>query len=84
MKFYPRMDKMNKQGIAPIYARIMADKKIELATTMSTIPNDWNIKSQRVYEKTEKASVINPFLDSFQSKILDAYLLKERKLRLIF
>lgn len=73
MKFYPRMDKINKQGLAPIYARIMTDKKIELSTTMSVIPNDWNIKAQRVNVKVNTASVVNPFLDSFQSKILDAY-----------
>ncbi len=67
------MDKMNKQGLAPIYARIMADKKIELATSMSIIPSDWNVKSQRANGKANNCNLINPFLDSFQSKILDAY-----------
>jgi hypothetical protein len=38
IKFYPRMHKINEQGLAPIYARIMADKKIELSTTISVIP----------------------------------------------
>ncbi len=58
MKFYPRMVKISKQGLAPFYARIMSDKKIELSTTMSVIPNDWNIKSQRINTKAYNNTTI--------------------------
>lgn len=68
IKFYARMDKINKQGLIPIYARIMTDKKIELSTTMSTKLDDWNIKAQRINKNAENAEVINPFLDSFNAK----------------
>ena len=33
----------------------------------------WNVKAQRVNVKANNASVINSFLDSFHSKVFDAY-----------
>ena len=73
MKFYPRTDKTNKQGLAPIYARIITEKKIELSTTMFTLKENWDIKAQRLNKNAIDADTLNPFLDSFQSKILDVY-----------
>ena len=73
VKFYPRIDKINKQGLTPIYARIVSNKKVELSTTMLVPIGDWDTKAQRVSNTSIDAKTINPFLDSFNSKILDAY-----------
>jgi site-specific recombinase XerD len=73
MKFYPRMDRINKQGLVPLYARIITDKKIELSTTMIVNPKHWSEKNQRLGLKADNSITINSFLDSFQSKVLDAY-----------
>jgi site-specific recombinase XerD len=72
-KLYPRIAKINKQQLAPVYARIVADKKIEMSTTICVNPSDWNIKTQRVNKASKEANRINTFLDSFQSKVLNAY-----------
>jgi len=73
IKFYPRMDKINKQKLIPVYARIVADKKIELSTTVFIKQNEWNEKTQRLKNSSEDAERVNAFLDSFNSKVLDVY-----------
>ena len=53
------MDKINKQGLIPIYARIIADKKIELSTTIFTKQGEWNDKSQRLKSSCDDAEGVN-------------------------
>ena len=67
------MDKINKQKLIPVYARIVADKKIELSTTVFIKQNEWNEKTQRLKNSSEDAERVNAFLDSFNSKVLDVY-----------
>lgn len=72
-KLYPRQDKTNKQGQIPVYARIMADKKIELATTIYINKKEWNEKAERLNPNAENSRSLNLFLDAFCSKVMDAY-----------
>lgn len=72
-KFYPREDKQNVEGTCPIYARILAEKKFEISTTMYVELKSWNYNDQRVNKKGKNADTINSFLDSFHSKVLEAY-----------
>jgi hypothetical protein len=72
-KLYPRLDKSNKQGLIPIYGRILAEKKIEISTSIYVQKKDWNVKAQRLNKAAPNSDSINSFLDSFHSKVLDAY-----------
>jgi site-specific recombinase XerD len=72
-KLYARTDKMTKQNLIPIYGRILADKKIEIATSIYIREGEWNEKNQRLNNNAQNADTQNSFLDSFHSKVLDAY-----------
>src|SRR5690349_3175285 len=73
IKFYPRIEKVNKQGLTPVYCRILADKKIELSTTQLVNEKYWNAKAQRLNKGCKEAKTVNLFLDSFQLKVLNVY-----------
>lgn len=51
----------------------MASKKIELSTTKMIKPIEWNEKTQRAKANIEDADSINAYLNSFQSKVLEAH-----------
>jgi len=73
VKLYPRKDKANRHGQTPIYARIMADKKMELSTGKYIAVKEWNKKLQRLNVNSPNAHILNTYLDSFVTKILQAH-----------
>lgn len=73
LKIYLREDRVNSKGQNPIYARILADKKIEFSTTLHAYLKDWNPKTERFHLKALDAGTSNAFLDALCSKVLDLF-----------
>jgi integrase len=81
--FFLRTDKINKDGIAPIFLRIShrsQQTKLRLGITLS--PSDWNGEKQVVLKSNPDATHINGILNYVRNKIstLELTLLREGKL----
>lgn len=72
--FILKLDKLNKDGLAPIYARIrMNGIKVEISTTRFIDPKNWLLDSQTAFPLTKNNKALNQYLDSFKNKIYTGY-----------
>jgi site-specific recombinase XerD len=73
IKLFLRAERRNSDGKAMIYARIRLDRdKIELSTHKSVKPTNWD-DAKGIAIKTTEAGTINAHLETFKSKINNAY-----------
>ena len=72
--FWVNKSKANKNGEAPIYARITVNgKRAEIATGERINPERWNAKSRSMKGNREDARTINSILDRMKMKIKDVH-----------
>jgi site-specific recombinase XerD len=78
--FYLKRPKNYQGGEQPIYLRItVANRRVEMSTGRSCLPEKWNIYSGRALGGKEDDKTLNAYLDSLQSKVNDAhFILLER------
>ena len=68
--FYPRKDKLNKDGEAPIYLRITVDgKRSEVSTQRYVDPEKWNSEAGRVKGTKEEVRQVNNHLETIKRTI---------------
>ena len=69
-----KMDKTNKKGLAPIFARIKTNGlKIEISTNRNLEPVYWSNEDELALTTFKTHKEINHYLESFRSKIYAAY-----------
>lgn len=69
--FWLYQSKSNKDGKAPIYLRLTVNgKKVETASGHWIKPDDWNTKKQQAKGVSESSVLINNYITSTKSKIL--------------
>ncbi len=72
--FYPRKDRVNRDGQMPIYVRFtVKSKRADLSTGMFIHPKHWNELAQRAKNKAPSAYAINQRLDRLKTEIQDYY-----------
>ncbi|MEP7197288.1 MAG: site-specific integrase [Saprospiraceae bacterium] len=68
--FRIKIDKINKNGLAPIYFRITMDgKRLELSTQQYVDPIKWNADAGRLKGFSGESLKVNGVLDAFRSKV---------------
>ena len=71
--FYIKRAKANKEGLAPIYARItILAKRFEFSTNRFAAVEKWTSEGSRVKGFSEEARSINNYLDELRIKIVMA------------
>ena len=71
--FYIKRAKANKEGLAPIYARItILAKRFEFSTNRFAAVEKWTSEGSRVKGFSEEARSINNYLDELRIKIVTA------------
>ena len=74
VRFILKTDKINKKGLAPIFARIIFNRnKIEITTNRSTEPNNWLSLKENAFPLNKENRELNRYLDSYKGKIFSAY-----------
>jgi len=69
VKLYPRTDKLNARGEAPIYLRLTKNRKSKyIALDAYVKPEDWNIKTGKVAPNARNASRLNNYLASKEAE----------------
>src|SRR5215471_3943113 len=69
--FWLYRSKMNREMKAPIYLRITVNgKKVETATGYFIKPADWDTKKQKAKGVSQESILINTYIKSTESKIL--------------
>ena len=69
-----KLDKTNRKGLAPIFARIKTNGvKIEISTTRNLEPMNWSKDTERAIPNSKANKDLNQYLETFQSKIYGAY-----------
>jgi len=67
--FFIRKEKIDKvRNIAPLYLRIICDKRVEISLCKSVTPAKWNPEKQCVTGNTDEAKAINGFLKTVEVK----------------
>ena len=68
--FYLKKAKANKAGEAPIYLRITLDgQRAEWSIRRSIDPDNWNFSNQRMKGRSEKARLLNNFIDELENEL---------------
>ena len=63
VKVFPRLDKVNKQGLVPMYLRLTKNRKSKyIALDVYIDPKNWNVKTGKLKPTAKNASQINNFL----------------------
>ena len=63
VKLYPRIDKLNAKGKAPIYLRLTKNRKSKyIALGVYVKPEDWNEKTGKVRPNAQNAFRLNNYL----------------------
>src|SRR5450755_532722 len=71
--FHLKKPKNFQKGELPVYMRITVDgQSCEISTKQKCIPEIWNKDSGRQTGKSEKASIVNSYLDTLQLKVFEA------------
>ena len=74
VRYILKTDKINKKGLAPIFARIIFNRnKIEITTNRSTEPNNWLSLKENAFPLNKENRELNRYLDSYKGKIFSAY-----------
>lgn len=69
-----KREKINQQGLAPIYARIKSNGlKIEVTTSRRIAPIHWFRTTESAFATTKFNRELNQYLETFKSKIYQAY-----------
>lgn len=69
VKLYPRFDKVNNQGKAPIYLRLTKNRKSKyIALDAWIYPEDWNEKTGKVKPNATNSFQLNYFLASKEAE----------------
>ncbi|MBA3647261.1 MAG: phage integrase SAM-like domain-containing protein [Chitinophagales bacterium] len=70
--FYLRKDKLNRNGLAPIYLRLIVDgQRSNLSTNRSISPDRWNDEADKARGSNEESKSLNQYLESFKSKVYE-------------
>lgn len=71
--FYIKRTKVNREGLAPIYARVTIDsKRFEFSTNKFVSPDKWSTQTSKIRSNNQEARLINKHLDLLKFQILDA------------
>ncbi len=74
VQFILKKDKINKKGLAPLFARIRLNgKKMEITTNRSIVPNQWIPSTEKTYPLNKSNKELNNYLEIFKGKIFSAY-----------
>ena len=74
VRFILKTDKVNKKGLAPIFARIIFNrKKIEITTNRSIDLDSWVSENDCALPLSKSNKELNRYLESYKSKIFSAY-----------
>ena len=66
--------KINKKGVAPLYIRIAySQERRTIATGHSIAPDKWDSAKYRVKGSSEKAQLINNYLQQSQNRLISIY-----------
>jgi len=72
--FILKMDKTNKKGLTPIFARIRLNGiKMELSTNRNIAKANWSVENQIAFPIDKFSKDLNQFLENFKSKIYNGY-----------
>ncbi|TRZ42327.1 Arm DNA-binding domain-containing protein [Robertkochia solimangrovi] len=68
--FYPRGNDIDKNGKAPVYARITVNgKRSEFSIKRKVVLEKWNSDTGRIKGKTPEVLELNKYMISIQNKI---------------
>lgn len=74
VRFILKIEKINKKGLAPIFARIIFNRrKIEITTNRSAEPNNWLSNKGSAFPLNKANRELNRYLESYKGKIFSAY-----------
>ena len=74
VRFVVKNEKVDKDGTVPIYAKIWVNgEKLELTCNHRILPADWLPQQGRAKSGKPSSAIINEFLESFKSRIYQAY-----------
>jgi site-specific recombinase XerD len=74
VQFLLKKDKLNKEGFAPIFAKVTLNgSKMELSTSRMIEPSNWLPDKRRAKVQTEKQKQLNEHLESFKTKLYATY-----------
>jgi hypothetical protein len=63
VKVFPRLDKINKVGKAPIYLRIIKNRRSKyISLDVHIFPTEWNNTQGKVKSSARNASQINTYI----------------------
>ncbi len=73
ISFLIRINKLNQQGVCPIYLRIAVNgRRVEISTKKLIPPNKWNSPAQKVIGNSPHANALNQYLEQLKRKALEA------------
>jgi integrase/recombinase XerD len=71
VKLYPRIDKLNTKGEAPIYLRLTKNRKSKyIALDAYVKPEEWNEKTGKVRSNATNAFLLNNYLASKEAEAI--------------
>lgn len=63
IKVFPKLNKINKYGLAPVYLRLIKNRRVKyLAMDVYIDPKDWNNKTDKMKQAATNVVQINNFL----------------------
>ncbi|MGN8072790.1 tyrosine-type recombinase/integrase [Mucilaginibacter sp. 22184] len=63
IKVFPKLNKINKYGLAPVYLRLIKNRRVKyLSMDVYIDPKDWNDKTGKMKQTATNAEQINNFL----------------------
>lgn len=72
--FILKKDKMDKEGYAPIYAKVVINnQKIEFSLNKKVPPKQWLVKTERTKPNTEENKLTNKQIEGMKSKLYLVY-----------
>lgn len=72
--FFIKQDKIRKNGMAPIYARITVNgKRTFIALKRKTIPNQWDVSKGKMRGNSETSRSINLQIEKIHNKLFSIY-----------
>lgn len=72
--FILKKDKMDKDGFAPIYAKItLNNQRIELSLNKKVLPKHWLSKEEIAKPNTEESKLTNTLIDGMKTKLYLIY-----------
>ncbi|HVG42531.1 MAG TPA: Arm DNA-binding domain-containing protein [Chitinophagaceae bacterium] len=72
--FILKLEKVNKLGIVPIFAKIRLNgKKLEISTNRNILPPQWHTAEQCAFPVSEALEQLNEHLEYFKVKLYSTY-----------